>query len=248
MTVTPAAHETPQKVLLRCFSEARLSTYLDHCGGELDPALTFYEWNTAISGAAWEVLIHVEVALRNALAAAMQRRHDRHRRAGSWLDDPAGELDAAAGRDIDHARRRVWRSGHRPSDGQTIAQLGLGFWRFLIVRRYNTTLWPDLAGAFPHAPDRARSTVEEPTERLHGFRNRVAHHERLWAQPLADRYADMLTLLGFIDPVLARWVANDARFPAVLAARPVMRPGRMVRQHALPVSGGPGDLVADPAG
>ena len=39
-------------------------------------------------------------------------------------------------------------------DGQTISALGFGFWRFLLGRRYQTGLWPDLAAGFPHAPTR----------------------------------------------------------------------------------------------
>lgn len=217
--VSSPASNLPTKVLLRCFSEARLSTYLQHCNGDLGLALALYDWNTAVSGAAWEVLTHVEVALRNALATGLQRRHDHRRRPGSWLDDPGNELDVRAREDILDARRRVRRSGHAPSDGQTISELGFGFWRFLLARRY-TNLWPDLATGFPHAPNRARVTVEAPVERIHSFRNRVAHHQRIWHEPLAARYRDMITLLGFIDPDLAGWADTRARLPTLLAVRP----------------------------
>lgn len=206
-------------MLLRCFSAPRLSTYLAHCQGRLDAALELYEWNTALTGAAWEVLTHVEVTLRNTLATGLHRRHQHRGRSGSWLDDPAHELDQRARDDIADARRRVRRSGHAPSDGQTISELGLGFWRFLIARRY-TNLWPDLAGGFPHAPNRGRQTVENPVQRIHLFRNRVAHHQRIWHEPLAARYHDMITVLGYVDPDLASWVDAGARLPHVLAARP----------------------------
>ena len=222
VTSTPpgnAAPLLPTKVLLRCLSEHRLSTYLDHCRGDVDQALALYEWNTSISGAVWEVFTHVEVALRNVLATCLDRRHERHSRQGSWLDDPAGDLDNRARDDIAEARRRVRRTGHSPSDAQTISELSFGFWRFLIARRY-TNLWPDLATGFPHAPNRSRTTVEDPVARLHALRNRVAHHHRIWNEPLADLYADMFELLGFIDPDLARWVDAGSRLAAVLAARP----------------------------
>ncbi|MEU1813198.1 hypothetical protein [Micromonospora aurantiaca (nom. illeg.)] len=208
------------KALVRCFTEARLSTYLDHCRGDVQRALQLYAWNTAITGVAWEVLAHVEVALRNALASGLQHRHDRLGRPGSWLDDPIRDLDVRARDDIFEARRRVLRAGHTPSAGQTVSELNFGFWRFLLARRYTTTLWPHLAGAFPHAPNRSRTTVEDLVASLHVFRNRAAHHQRLWQEPLVRRYDDMLTLLGYIDPDLRNWVAAGSRFPDVLAARP----------------------------
>jgi hypothetical protein len=42
-----------------------------------------------------------------------------------------------------------------------------------------TGLWPDLASGFPYAPDRELGTVEGPLARLHVFRNRLAHHQRV---------------------------------------------------------------------
>ncbi len=95
-----------------------------------------------------------------------------------------------------------------------------GFWRFLLARQYKTSLWPDLAGAFPHAPNRALSTVEEPVKRLHKFRNRIAHHEGIWHLRLEDRQADIQTVLGFIAPAAAAWVADASRLSDVIARRP----------------------------
>jgi hypothetical protein len=57
-------------------------------------------------------------------------------------------------------------------------------------------LWPDVAGAFPHAPNRARRTIEDPIVRLHEFRNSIARHERIWSERVEDRYRDRLLLAG----------------------------------------------------
>ncbi|GGQ47929.1 hypothetical protein ACFFKE_08505 [Streptomyces mutabilis] len=53
----------------------------------------------------------------------------------------------------------------KPPRGKVIAELSFGFWRFLLARQYKTNLWPDLAGAFPYAPNRALTTVEDPVKR-----------------------------------------------------------------------------------
>lgn len=104
--------------------------------------------------------------------------------------------------------------------GKIIAELSFGFWRFLLARQYKTNLWPDLASAFPHAPNRALATVEDPVKRLHKFRNRIAHHEGIWHLPLEARRDDIHTVLGFIAPAAATWVADASRIDDVLARSP----------------------------
>lgn len=211
-------------MLLRCISSPRLAEYLAYCGGDLDAALELYRWNTEITGAMWETVGHLEVALRNTLADRLAVRHGRLRRTGSWLDDPARELDEPARADIAKARDRVRRNRKPASDGQTISELSFGFWRFLLARRYATTLWPDLASGFPHSPNRARATIEAPVKRLHVFRNRLAHHQRVWTEPLGARWTDMCDVLRYIHPDLHHWSTQHSRVPAVLMACPVTRP------------------------
>lgn len=182
-------------------------------------ALRLYTWNASVSAAFWQPLGHLEVGLRNAMGSALQGRHRRSGGAGSWLDDADRLLDGRARTDIAVARRRVRKKGKRPSDDQTISELSFGFWRFLITRRH-TVLWPDLATAFPGAPDRRRETVEEPVARLHELRNRIAHHQRIWNHDLAARYADVLLVAGYLDADLPEWIARECRVPALLRARP----------------------------
>lgn len=210
--------------LLPLLGEPRVQGYLDACGGDGAAALALYQWNTRAGGAFWETLSHLEIALRNVLASRLAARHAAARRAGSWLDDPAQELDNRARRDIAKARRRVKAKRKEPTEGQVLSELSFGFWRFLFAKRYAASLWPDLAGGFPGAPDRARTTIERPVTRLHEFRNRLAHHERVWNQPLKDRYADITALLSYIDPDLADWVTTGCRVPATLADCPIERP------------------------
>jgi hypothetical protein len=208
-----------QHGLERLFSAERLSTYLAHCKGDFDAAVAMYRWNSAITAAFWEPIGHLEVALRNTLDGRLAARHRGLGRAGSWLDDPNQELSGRARLDIAVARDRVRQKGKRASDGQTISELSFGFWRFLITKKL-TGLWPDLAGGFPHAPDRRRPTIESPLARLHVFRNRLAHHQRVWNQAPEERYEDLLVLAGYIDPLLRVWIVNTSKVPQVLSKRP----------------------------
>lgn len=50
------------------FGLPRFAGYVNHCGGNHRDALDLYQWNVEASGAMWETIGHVEVALRNRLA------------------------------------------------------------------------------------------------------------------------------------------------------------------------------------
>jgi hypothetical protein len=218
VSLTPTSSLTDAR-LVELLSNERLGAYVTRCDGDLGTALRLYGWNAAVSAAFWQPLGHLEVALRNTMSTVLTERHRRSGLAGSWLDDEDRSLDGRARADIVVARRRVRRKGKRPSDGQTISELSFGFWRFLTTRRH-TGLWPDLAGAFPGAPDRRRETVEDPVARLHELRNRVAHHQRVWNCDLAARYADVLLVAGYLDADLPAWIARSCRVPALLRTRP----------------------------
>lgn len=212
---TPIARERLEGLL----SPERLSTYVAQCDGDFGAAVELYRWNAAVTAAFWEPIGHLEVVLRNALSTQLADRHDRHHRNGSWLDDPDCELTPRARDDIAAARFRVRQKGKRASEGQTISELSLGFWRFLITKKL-TGLWPDLASAFPDAPDRRRETVEEPLARLHDFRNRLAHHQRIWNRDPAARFDDLLALAGYIDSALPMWIASTGNVKQTLSVKP----------------------------
>ena len=113
--------QLPPQDLERLFSGERLSTYIDHCGGDFAAAVELYRWNSAITAAFWEPIGHLEVALRNTLDDRLAARHRRLERPGSWLDDPAQELSGRARLDIAGARDRVRQKGKRATTGRRSA-------------------------------------------------------------------------------------------------------------------------------
>lgn len=217
----PSPPETPlsRQRLESLFSSERLSTYLAHCGDDFGAAVRLYRWNSAVTAAFWEPIGHLEVALRNTLAAQLSDRHARLGQSGSWLEDPRRELSERARAEIAAARDRVRQKGKRASEGQTISELSFGFWRFLITKKL-TGLWPDLAGGFSFAPDRQRETIEKPIGRLHDFRNRLAHHQPVWNRQPEERYGDLLALAGYIDPALPGWIEVTSIVGRALACAP----------------------------
>jgi len=201
-------------------SSDRLQPYLRACGGDLTQALRLYEWNVQVSGAFFESLSIVEIAVRNALSARLSEHHGSL--AGYWHDDPLGVLSPQAVDDVNKARRRVRELGRPESPGRVVAELSFSFWKFLLARRYEATLWtPHLRHAFPHLRPQSREHVFAALETLNVVRNRVAHHEPIYRR---DLNGDMLTLfrvLDWIEPDVRLWAASISRLPTILALRPV---------------------------
>ncbi|MFE0777824.1 hypothetical protein [Streptomyces sp. NPDC058861] len=213
--VTPA-----DKVITELISPERLTPYRTACAGDPEAALALYCWNSELAAAFFQQIGHLEIILRNALDARLVLRQQRRGRTVEWYDDRSIRLGDRSRADIDKACQRAGRRGGVPPRGKVIAELSFGFWRFLLARQHKSTLWPDLARAFPHASSGGRVAVENPVMQLHVLRNRIAHHESIWHLPLAGYRDNIQTVLGFIDPAVASWVAGTSRIDEVLDRRP----------------------------
>lgn len=207
---------------------SRLRPYLEHCGGDQTQAIALYRWNAQLAAAIWLDLGHFEVAFRNALDARMAQRYTCPVQSPEWLNDPTLELGRNADnprrhkqpyKDIAIARSRV-RGNHKPNThDQIISETSFGLWHQLVSQK-QMFLWPDLAGAFPYAPNRAQSTISEPISRLRHFRNRIAHHHRIWTMDAHAHYQDLLTVAGYIDPDLPDWIESGSTVLSLLDKQP----------------------------
>lgn len=209
------------RLLEHRLSPERLKPYRYAVGNDLDAALRLYTWNAEVGAAFFEVLGHFEVILRNALHDQLTTWHAARGRPGEWYDDPAGVLKQARREDIAQARGRIARDRKTETPGKVVAELMFGFWRFLLDKGYQTTLWAQaLPHAFPHLQPQQRQAVYDPVERFARLRNRIAHHEPIHHLPLAALHGDMLTVAGYIEPGLQAWIDGLSRVPGLLAARP----------------------------
>ncbi len=209
------------RVLEDCLSRERLKPYRAAVGGDLEPAIGLYEWNSAAAGAFFETLGHFEVLLRNAMHDQLSAWHTAAGRPGQWYDDPAGVLDTRRHADIAAARDRIRRERKTETPGKVVAELNFGFWRFLLDRHYQTVLWaPALRRAFPHLQPQRRDLIYVPVYELNRLRNRIAHHEPIHDRQLSERHDDLLRVTGFTDPAAQAWLSSLSRVPAVLERRP----------------------------
>lgn len=200
----------------------RLGSYFGAANGELSGAFQLYEWNMSASSAVMTTTGMVEVIVRNALDAQLQAWATSRGR-GPWLD--AAPLDRRGQDDVRKARDRATRFGRVPEvHGKVVAELTLGFWRYLVASRYLTSLWiPALRSAFPHGDrdlgDRRRR-VERHMRDLLLVRNRAAHHEPIHRRNhLADLSA-AVELSAWVSPDAGAWVGGTSSLATVVAAKP----------------------------
>lgn len=208
------AFEPTLAQLERWVSKDRLTKYV------VAPADTvaLYQWNADLTGALFELIGHTEIMLRNVI-------HDQlapHSPAGAWYDDSHYPFNPNAQREIRRAKARAASGRPSPRPGKVVAELNFGFWRYLLTATYQTTVWPRVSPGFAGTPrhQRNRRTIEETVTRIHGLRNRVAHHEPVFHTDLAQHVRDLEALAGSIDPAAPLWFQEISRVQALLAARP----------------------------
>jgi hypothetical protein len=200
-------------------SPDRLAPYLRAAGGDLDAALRLYEWNLSVSGAMYEALGILEVVLRNALSTQLANHHGTL--AGHWFDDPLGVLSDVAHEDIAAARYQVRKMRRPETPGRVIAELNFGFWKYLLAKRYEATLWTGyLRHAFPDLQPQRRITVFNALDELHGLRNRVAHHEPIHRRNLTEDMLTLYRMLDWINAGVREWAVKLSRLQSVIATKP----------------------------
>jgi hypothetical protein len=202
----------------------RFATYLAASGGDPAKALRLYTWNTAVSAAFYGPLQGLEVALRNALHRELSVRHG-----AEWYKNPGAGLDAGALDRVRAAKDELQRGGYNPDPPHLVAALPFGFWVSLLgrggrapglgapKRDYEATSWrPALHNAFPNVRLR-RAEAHSRLDYLRTFRNRIAHHEPLFAPHLAAVHASILLAVGWMSSEVRDWIAQHSRVPRLLA-------------------------------
>lgn len=205
-------------------SPERFATYLAAASGDRAEALRLYTWNTALSAAFYGPLQGLEVAVRNA-----QHRELSARYGPGWYDNPQVGLDAGALDRVRAAKDELRRGRYAVDPPHLVAILPFGFWVSLLgrggrgavpgapKRDYDMTLWrPALHRAFPNARLR-RADAHSRLDYLRTFRNRIAHHEPIFARHLTADHDSILLVTGWISTETRDWIAHHSRVPRLLA-------------------------------
>jgi hypothetical protein len=200
-------------------SVERLAPYRNAMGGELGGAIALYEWNTEVAAAFWATLGDVEVLVRNAMHEQLTRWSTLTHREPRWYLDPGHVFTPEAQRVIEDARRYATKHGRRESSGRVVAELAIGFWRYLLASRYDRSLWRTcLWRAFPGQGLRRR--VHDGLAQLHLLRNRIAHHEPIHNRPLQELHQTALTVASWVCPETGGWIEGRSTIEFLFAERP----------------------------
>jgi hypothetical protein len=220
--------------LERWLSAPRLERYLRATGGDRARALRLYDWNARISSVLLRDLAHFEVALRNAydgaLIDATPSGHSHWTFASAAVFPPLYRTKRIRGgatqhADINRKPREILDAavaaagGSSTSPGKVIANLSFGFWRYLSSKAHEKSLWvPYLHAAF--SPKTNRGDIDARVGRLHGLRNRVAHHEPLLSTNVLAGLDDLLWVATRLDPSIAQYISASSDVRTLDGNRP----------------------------
>ncbi len=215
-------------------SKARIDRYLASCEGNLEKALQLYVWNAQISQAFYLPIQVWEVCLRNQMNRFLCRQFSD----GAW---PYNELKAvrrlkATDRDRVMDARKRQEDACKVSQASTdaiVADLTAGFWVSMLATSYSARFaWRyQLTHVFPNAPTKWRdpnaktpqwnhNAAHAPCERLLTLRNRISHHEPIFALDLARAYDDAVTTIHAMSGAAANYLSAYSSVEEILAERP----------------------------
>lgn len=223
MAFNPKDPEAVIDAVAASLSPERFATYLTASGGDRAEALRLYTWNTALSAAFYGPLQGLEVAVRNAMHRELSAKYG-----AAWFDDTRAGLDAGAIERVRGAKEELRRGGYAVDPPHIVAALPFGFWVSLLGRgglgrggrkaNYDMTLWrPALFRAFPGARPLPRAEVHRRLDYLRTFRNRIAHHEPIFARHLAADHDSILRAAGWVSSGVRAWIEEHSRVPHLLA-------------------------------
>jgi len=200
----------------------RMSTFEAAAGvaGNDDPkALALYAWNARVSAALLAPLHICEVVIRNAASEAIEQVYGPRWpwQIGFEQSLPSPRTGYNPQRDLQNARGRV------PTTGKAIPELKFVFWQRLFTSRHDQRLWdPYLRLVLPNlAPTKTvaqtRQGVYDDLEQIRALRNRIAHHEPVFARNLQDDLRRIVALIEYRAKETANWMMANQQATAIMA-------------------------------
>lgn len=205
-------------------SVPRFATYLQARGNNIADALALYQWNLELSAAFMVPLQVCEIAARNGVAEAIEKVHgpDWPKSAGfiRSLPVPRGSNHYNPQNDL----RAV--AARQPTTGRIVAELKFAFWEKVLTVGQDARLWlPHFRTSFPGVPmttpvPAARAAAFAALKHIRHFRNRIAHHEPIFARNTAADYALLYDVIGWRSPTGAAWMNQIQRVTPLLQVKP----------------------------
>jgi len=220
--------------LRQAISDPRLAPYLREAEGDETKALELYMWSARMTSAAYELVAHVEVFMRNAIDRTLAKRYRDETCGIPWLlREPP--LDDEAMRRVAEVRARL-RSQHRESRHQIVAGLSFGFWSGMLGAKYEEEWRASLRHAFPGG-NGTRKQAAVLVEAIRKFRNRLAHHDSILGLDIPFEVQRVHALAELLGEEPAAWLRTADRTHDVYRERPVATIDTVVvaARHAWPL-------------
>jgi len=189
----------------------------------LDKALELYAWNAQVSAAFLHPLHICEVVVRNGVANTIEAVY------GPNWPWSAAFIRSLPNPASGYSMRRDLISGRNGETtvGKVIPELKFAFWQRMFTGRNDLRLWtPLLRQCFPHFPtsmDTAacRTWMFNALDSVRALRNRIAHHEPIFARNLIDDFDVVSALITRRCPDTAVWMKEHQQVSALLAKPPI---------------------------
>jgi hypothetical protein len=207
--------EEAMPTVVDAVSADRFSTYRLWAGQDDALARRLYTFNVQLSEALYGPLHMLEVALRNVADRALTAAYGL-----GWMDDPQVLRHHYQQSCVVKARDALQRNRKAGTHGQMVAELNFGFWSSLFGRHSNH-LWQHLRPIFQTTGIK-RKDIALQLENFRALRNRVAHYEPILGLPLAQRYADIITLTGWLSPSAAAWTNAASKWNGLYPGVPIL--------------------------
>jgi len=197
-------------------------------------AIALYSWNAQVSAALMYPLHLCEVVIRNAVSEALITAHGPR---WPWdqgfllsLPHPTGlklfrprDAVTAATNKAQHSAKK----GMPPSTDKAIAEMSFAFWESMFTKRFDPGIWQSqLMALFPNAPDGAqyfsvRADIYQALGTLRKLRNRIAHHEPIFARPLDAEFLLIEKLIRYRCNDTADWLLQTQEVQRLLSLKPI---------------------------
>ena len=213
-----------QRLLPIVISAPRFARYLRARRNDPQAALELYRWNMEVS-AAFMVPLHLcEVAMRNGVIEAILQVHGPNwPRKKGFIQSLPRPSDP---RQYDPARNLAQVAARHMTNGKVVADLNFAFWEKLFTAGQESRLWlPHFRSTFPGAPpgtpiSSLRQTAFNQLQRVRQLRNRIAHHEPIFARVLTEDYQRISELVTWRCPVTAAWMNGIQAVTSLLTQLP----------------------------
>lgn len=214
--------QATESQILASLSSSRFSTYRGYAGKSMTRAWAAYAWNSRVTAVLFQIVAHLEVAVRNSVHAALLGAYG-----ANWHYDKGfvGSLPKDQKARVEKSRQELERERRQPMVdlGVFVSSQTLSFWQGIMTRRHEQAVWRAhflkcFTGAGAGGAD--CQAVHSEVHRIRGLRNRIAHHEPLLKVSPIEEYHRIIAVIEWSCPPKARWVADHWPMTADFDAPP----------------------------